>query len=101
MKLVAESFPWTRDSHFVYSKDNHTSVLGIREVAQSQRASIQPIIAPTLEGTGSLQEGLASKAILQSRSEREGQSTPPSQLYELAPDAHHVKARRAPCQEYG
>ena len=101
MKLVAESFPWTKDSHFVYSKDNHTSVLGIREVAQSQRASIQPIIAPILEGTGSLEEGLASKAILQSRSELVVQTTPPSQPYKLAPDAHYVRGRRAPCQEYG
>ena len=47
---MAESFPWTRDSKFVYSKDNHTSVLGVREVAKSRGASAESIPAPTLEG---------------------------------------------------
>ena len=50
IKLVAESFPWTKESKFVYSKDNHTSILGVREVAKSQGASAESIPAPTLEG---------------------------------------------------
>ena len=31
LKLVGEGFPWTRDSCFAYTRDNHNSVLGIRE----------------------------------------------------------------------
>ena len=31
LKLVGEAFPWTRDSCFAYTRDNHNSVLGIRE----------------------------------------------------------------------
>ena len=31
LKLVGETFPWREDSHLVMSRDNHNSVLGIRE----------------------------------------------------------------------
>ncbi len=34
LKLVGEGFPWTRDSCFAYTRDNHNSVLGIREQAR-------------------------------------------------------------------
>jgi len=43
LKLVAESFPWTNRSRFVYLRQNHNSVLGIREVALDQGASFEPI----------------------------------------------------------
>ena len=33
MKLVAESFPWAQDSLFAYTRDNHNSVVGMRELA--------------------------------------------------------------------
>ncbi|CAH8381281.1 unnamed protein product [Eruca vesicaria subsp. sativa] len=39
LKLVGETFPWTEDSNFVYSMENHNSVLGIREYALGQGAS--------------------------------------------------------------
>ena len=35
LKLVGEGFPWTRDSRFAYTRDNHNSVLGIREQART------------------------------------------------------------------
>lgn len=38
LKLVADSFPWTNSSRFVYLRSNHNSVLGIREVALDQGA---------------------------------------------------------------
>lgn len=31
LKLVGEAFPWSRESCFVYTMENHNSVLGIRE----------------------------------------------------------------------
>jgi len=43
LKLVAESFPWTNRSRFVYLRQNHNSVLGIREIALDQGASFEPI----------------------------------------------------------
>lgn len=31
LKLVGESFPWSSQSTFMYTMENHNSVLGIRE----------------------------------------------------------------------
>ncbi|XP_015882118.3 molybdenum cofactor sulfurase isoform X1 [Ziziphus jujuba] len=39
LKLVGESFPWSRNSCFMYTMENHNSVLGIREYALDQGAS--------------------------------------------------------------
>lgn len=39
LKLVGESFPWQEGSQFVYTQDNHNSVLGIRELALDRGAS--------------------------------------------------------------
>ena len=33
MKLVAESFPWSKQSCFAHTLDNHNSVVGMREHA--------------------------------------------------------------------
>jgi selenocysteine lyase/cysteine desulfurase len=41
-KLVGDNFPWTpRGSQFVYSQVNHTSVVGIRELAILHGASVK------------------------------------------------------------
>ncbi|EEY68134.1 molybdenum cofactor sulfurase, putative [Phytophthora infestans T30-4] len=40
LKLVGESFPWTKESVFAYSMDSHTSVLGIRGYAAAKGSSI-------------------------------------------------------------
>ncbi|KAL3503734.1 hypothetical protein ACH5RR_038183 [Cinchona calisaya] len=39
LKLVGESFPWSSQSTFMYSMENHNSVLGIREYALNQGAA--------------------------------------------------------------
>uniref|UniRef100_A0A1J3IJS7 Molybdenum cofactor sulfurase n=1 Tax=Noccaea caerulescens TaxID=107243 RepID=A0A1J3IJS7_NOCCA len=39
LKLVGETFPWRNDSNFLYTMENHNSVLGIREYALGQGAS--------------------------------------------------------------
>lgn len=41
IKLVAEGYPFKRDSAFVYSADNHNSVNGIREYARRARARLR------------------------------------------------------------
>lgn len=33
LKLVGETFPWSRASTFAYLRENHNSVLGMREYA--------------------------------------------------------------------
>jgi len=43
LKLIAESFPWTNASKFVYLRQNHNSVLGIREIALDQGATFVAI----------------------------------------------------------
>ena len=41
LKLIGESYPWSASSHFFLTADNHNSVNGIREFAQSHGASIK------------------------------------------------------------
>uniref|UniRef100_A0A8C4NFF3 Molybdenum cofactor sulfurase n=1 Tax=Eptatretus burgeri TaxID=7764 RepID=A0A8C4NFF3_EPTBU len=55
LKLVAETFPWTRDigqnldSVFCYLTDNHTSVVGMRVVATAFGASCIPVRPEDIE----------------------------------------------------
>ncbi|XP_057454448.1 molybdenum cofactor sulfurase isoform X2 [Lotus japonicus] len=39
LKLVGEAFPWSCNSNFMYTMENHNSVLGIREYALGQGAT--------------------------------------------------------------
>lgn len=39
LKLVGETFPWSSQSNFMYTMENHNSVLGIREYALTQGAA--------------------------------------------------------------
>jgi len=43
LKLVGETFPWTEESEFVYLRENHNSVLGIREYAHVHNSHFQSI----------------------------------------------------------
>ncbi len=52
IKLVAEAFPWSEQSHFAYTLDNHNSVLGVREVAMDAGAT-----ATAVEPHASLPQG--------------------------------------------
>ncbi|KAI9998322.1 hypothetical protein PInf_002702 [Phytophthora infestans] len=49
LKLVGESFPWTKESVFAYSMDSHTSVLGIRGYAAAKGSSINCVGLSQLE----------------------------------------------------
>ncbi len=50
LKLVGESYPFTADSHYLLTFDNHNSVLGMREFARHKGAKISyiPVVAPDL-----------------------------------------------------
>lgn len=47
--LVAASFPWTPESTFAHTLDNHTSILGVREAAAAAGAGVAPVV-PTAGG---------------------------------------------------
>ncbi|WCJ37029.1 Molybdenum cofactor sulfurase [Euphorbia peplus] len=55
LKLIGEAFPWSRDSSFMYTMENHNSVLGIREYALSKGAAAfaVDIESPLYEGGAS------------------------------------------------
>ena len=40
LRMVAENFNWTKESHFAFLQDNHTSVVGIREIAREKGSEI-------------------------------------------------------------
>lgn len=50
LKLVGESYPFTTNSHFALSADDHNSVNGIREFARARGAKVTyvPVVAPEL-----------------------------------------------------
>lgn len=50
LKLVGESYPFTPESHYLLTFDNHNSVLGIREFARQKGAKISyiPVVLPNL-----------------------------------------------------
>ncbi|KAL2641505.1 hypothetical protein R1flu_009092 [Riccia fluitans] len=54
LKLVGETFPWTSDSQYMYTMENHNSVLGIREYALDSGATVTPVdiefSAPEMRG---------------------------------------------------
>ncbi|MBJ6764847.1 aminotransferase class V-fold PLP-dependent enzyme, partial [Myxococcaceae bacterium JPH2] len=64
IRLVAESFPFERGSELLLTKDNHTSVHGIREFAKSKGASVKdaPLTKDLLIVEHSLQRSLEKLA---------------------------------------
>ena len=43
IRLVAGAFPWAAGSRFVHMRDNHTSVLGVREAALAAGATVTAV----------------------------------------------------------
>jgi molybdenum cofactor sulfurtransferase len=41
LKLVGECFPWSRESCYMYTMENHNSVLGIREYPSIQMLNVR------------------------------------------------------------
>ena len=48
---MAEAFPWSPDSMFAYTLDNHNSVVGMREEALAAGAAAQAVV-PTCDAEG-------------------------------------------------
>ena len=49
LHLVGETFSWTPQSHFYYLRENHNSVLGIREIALHSGASFHVVSSSDVE----------------------------------------------------
>jgi molybdenum cofactor sulfurtransferase len=49
LKLIGENFVWTKDTMFYYLRENHNSVLGLREYALLHGASFQSLSLDELE----------------------------------------------------
>lgn len=47
LKLVGETFPWSAESEYWYSLENHNSVLGIREYALDQGVVVTAVDVQT------------------------------------------------------
>jgi len=52
LRLLAESFPWSKDSLYLYTRDNHNSVLGIRRWAMHWGAKFRTVDLEDLSGNG-------------------------------------------------
>lgn len=59
LKLVGESYPFAKGSHFLLTFDNHNSVNGIREFAHARGAEVSyiPIALPDMRVDGSSLQG--------------------------------------------
>lgn len=49
MHLIGETFPWTKKSNFFYLRENHNSVLGIREIATYHGATFHVVNTSDVE----------------------------------------------------
>ena len=61
--MVGETFPWTERSHFYYLRENHNSVLGIREIALAHGASFHVVNSTDVEEGCQSSSGDSSDAI--------------------------------------
>ena len=53
LKLLGESFPWSQDSLYLYLRDNHNSVLGIRRWAKHFSAKFRTVDPEEIESIDS------------------------------------------------
>ena len=60
LHLLAESFPWSANSLYLYTRDNHNSVLGMRRFATHYGARFRMVEAEELEGKGNDRESTSS-----------------------------------------
>lgn len=78
LKLVGEAFPWSHQSSYMYTMENHNSVLGIREYALSQGAAAFAIDVEEAVDNDGLSESLvtSTKISLHPIQRRKGASFP-------------------------
>ncbi|XVE52899.1 hypothetical protein DITRI_Ditri02bG0161200 [Diplodiscus trichospermus] len=66
VKLIGENFPWSCQSTFMYTMENHNSVLGIREYALNQGAAAFAVdIEEAVDQYGASRSSLTSFKVIQ------------------------------------
>ncbi|XP_058218468.1 molybdenum cofactor sulfurase isoform X1 [Rhododendron vialii] len=76
LKLVGEAFPWSSQSTFMYTMENHNSVLGIREYALSKGATSFAIdIEEAAHEGGGCKSPVSSIKVLQRPTLRRNEAT--------------------------
>ncbi|TYI95981.1 hypothetical protein E1A91_D01G036800v1 [Gossypium mustelinum] len=66
LKLIGENFPWSCKSTFMYTMENHNSVLGLREYALNQGAAAFAVdINEAVDQDGASRSSLTSCKVLQ------------------------------------
>ncbi|KAL7722865.1 Molybdenum cofactor sulfurase [Entamoeba marina] len=83
LKLVGESFPWTNNSKFMYLRQNHNSVLGIREYALQQNATFKTVTAEALNSPKCEELFTGSCNDVPFTSTKPTLTTPPNDVYNL------------------
>ena len=61
LKLVGETYPWSSSSTFAYLRENHNSVLGMREYALDKGGHFQAMNETAVEAWIAEEEGGAGK----------------------------------------
>ncbi|KAL9412479.1 hypothetical protein AB3S75_045995 [Citrus x aurantiifolia] len=100
LKLVGEAFPWSHQSSYMYTMENHNSVLGIREYALSQGAAAFAIDVEEAVDNDGLSESLvtSTKISLHPIQRRKGASFPER---DPAGDAYNLFAFPSECNFSG
>ncbi|CAK9157769.1 unnamed protein product [Ilex paraguariensis] len=99
LKLVGETFPWSSQSSFMYTMENHNSVLGIREYALSQgAAAIAVDIEEAAHDSGSTNPASSHK-VLQHQMQRRSEARVVDE--ELIGDAYNLFAFPSECNFSG
>ncbi|KAJ4705834.1 Molybdenum cofactor sulfurase [Melia azedarach] len=100
LKLVGEAFPWTHQSSFMYTMENHNSVLGIREYALSRGAAAFAIDLEEAAEHGELSKNpkTVMKVCLHQLQRRKGATFPER---DPAGDAHNLFAFPSECNFSG
>ncbi|XXG68836.1 hypothetical protein AAC387_Pa06g1841 [Persea americana] len=81
LKLVGEAFPWSRESCYMYTMENHNSVLGIREYALNQGAAAVAVdIEEVKYLTGLSKSNISSVKVLQHPIQRRTQAMSPAEI---------------------
>ncbi|XP_024019141.1 molybdenum cofactor sulfurase isoform X1 [Morus notabilis] len=97
LKLVGEAFPWSSESCFTYTIENHNSVLGIREYALSQGAAA---LAIDIEESVHVSNGtVASMRVSQHQVQRRNDAKPLQ--HEPKGDAYNLFAFPSECNFSG
>ena len=61
LHLIGETFPWTKNSNFYYLRENHNSVLGIREIATHYGATFHVVTSSDVESACAVEDSSSTE----------------------------------------